>query len=275
MNKLQTQLLDVLNVFDEISKKHGIEYGLYGGTFLGAVRHKGFIPWDDDVDVILKREDYDKLIKILSNESNLPENYFFQSFENSRRYANSTPKIRSNKMDITERMPKTQDIHYGPWIDLFVWDNMPEDIKERKKLYKKLKLIDNIIFIFVFMQYIPERKGIQNRIRGVIQKINELLYPIYFFVNPLIKYRYRLATSFNNKVTKYKGVANYNFYKDFEEFESNVIESSLLDDTSDYIFENETFTSYKNFDEILKKFYGDYMTPPNVEDQVTHNTHYE
>ena len=104
MNELQTQLLDVLNVFDKIAKEHNISYGLYAGTFLGAVRHKGFIPWDDDVDVILKREDYDKLVKILSNKDNLPENYSFQSFYNSRRYANSTPKIRSNKMNIIERM---------------------------------------------------------------------------------------------------------------------------------------------------------------------------
>lgn len=274
MNKLQEEILKVLITFDKICKKHDIPYSLHGGTFLGAVRHEGYIPWDDDVDVILTRENFTKLDAILRDKSNLPEGYYYQSIQNSKKYANSTPKLRSTSMDIEELMPKTQEPYVGPWVDIFIWDNVPDTQEEQKKFFKKIKRIDLIIFVTTFVQYVPDRKGLFNTLKGIVQKINEVLHPLYFFVPILLKKRDKLIQSYNNQDTQFKASNCYAYYRDFEEYSNEVTAKEYLQELVDYNFEGYRLPAYKDYDQILSNFYGDYMTIPDVEDQRTHLIEY-
>lgn len=274
MNQLQEEILKVLVTLDEICKDHNIPYALYGGTFLGAVRHKGYIPWDDDVDIILKREDFNKLDKILKDKNNLPDGYYYQSVDNSKKYANSTPKLRSTSMDIYEKMPKTQEPYYGPWVDIFIWDNVPDTEEEQRKFFKKIKRIDFIIFVTTFIQYVPGRTGVFNILKGVVQKINELLHPLYFFVPMLLKKRNKLIQSYNNQETKYSGANCYCYYRDFAEYQTQVVPTEDLKSFSNYSFEGHTLPAYENYDKILTIFYNDYMTLPDEEDRATHLINY-
>ncbi len=274
MNQLQEEILKVLVNLDKICKEHDIEYALYGGTFLGAVRHKGYIPWDDDVDVILTREEFTKLDKVLRDQSNLPEGYYYQSIETSKKYANSTPKLRSNTLNIQERMPTTQEPQVGPWVDLFIWDNIPDTEEEQRAFFKKIKRIDLIIFITTFLQKDPNGSGLKNSIKGIVQKINEMLHPLYFFVYPLLRKRDKLIQSYNNQDTKYVGNNSYCYYRDYEEYSHEIHLVETLKEFDTYSFENHNLPSYKDYDTFLEVMYGDYMTLPDEENRVTHNIEY-
>ncbi|EYE54801.1 LicD family protein, partial [Bacteroides fragilis] len=92
LRKLQYRMLELLEVLDKICKKHNLPYWLEGGTLLGAVRHGGFIPWDDDLDVQMLRSDYKKLLKILPKE--LPGNIALQTFKTDKGYYRYVAKLR-------------------------------------------------------------------------------------------------------------------------------------------------------------------------------------
>lgn len=270
MNEIQQHLLMVMETVDKICKENDIRYGLYGGTYLGAVRHKGFIPWDDDIDIIMKRSEYERLHSILSDKNNIPQGYYYQSDRISKHYYNPTAKLRSDTLNVIELFPTTQEVSSGPWVDLFVWDNVPNDKEERRKYFNKIKRIDKIIFLTTYIQDLPDRGGLNNKIRGTIQRINEKLHKYYFFVPHLLKKRAKLVEKYKDEETDYVGVPSYAYFKDFEEFEANVVNKKELMDFSDYDFEKCKFPSYKNYDDILTIFFGDYMTLPDEEDRGSH-----
>lgn len=118
LRRLQMRMLDILIVVDEISRRHDIPYWIEGGTLLGAVRHGGFIPWDDDLDIALMRKDYVKLLKCLKEE--LPSQYKLQTHETDKNYYLSFAKVRDMNSEIKEI--GKYDEHYayrGIYIDIF------------------------------------------------------------------------------------------------------------------------------------------------------------
>ena len=113
----QTVLLELLQVFDRVCKKHNIRYMLFAGSLLGAVRHCGFIPWDDDLDVVLLREDYNKLSNIRPEEWG--DSYYFQ-YEFSNHWPMHFSKLRKNNTTCLERYhPKDNQTHQGIYMDIF------------------------------------------------------------------------------------------------------------------------------------------------------------
>lgn len=271
MNKLQEDILVVLENVDTICKENKIEYALYGGTFLGAVRHKGYIPWDDDVDIIMLRSEYDKLHEVLLDKSNYPDGYYFQSNLITSKYYNPTPKIRDTNSTMKEIFPSTQEDSIGPWVDLFIWDNVPDDINERRKYFNKLQRIDKIVFLTTYIQKVPSRSGFGNNIRGIIQKINEKFHKYYFFMPYILKKRDRLVHKYASTNTNKVGVPTYCFFTGFDEFEASVLNKEDISELSDYTFENLTLPGYKNYDKVLSSFYGDYMKIPEEHERVVHN----
>ncbi|NLY63084.1 MAG: LicD family protein [Erysipelothrix sp.] len=274
MNELQKAFLQVLIELDQIQEKHNIDYSLYGGSYLGAVRHKGFIPWDDDIDIVLDRTNYNNLIDILNQSEKLNSGYYLQTFENRKNYYNTTPKFRSSKHKVIEQVPKNFDQATGAWVDLFVFDNVPDTEAERIKLFKQLNRIDKILLTFVYAQADPKSGGLKNTVKKLLEKTNQVLHPLYFFIKPLIRRRNKLAQSFNHIETSHKGVNNYNFYTSYEEYKANMIEKENLTNYSNYQFEDQEFKGYNNYDHILTTFFGDYMTPLKPEDRIDHNITY-
>ncbi len=118
LRRLQMRMLDILIVVDEICRRHDIPYWIEGGTLLGAVRHGGFIPWDDDLDIALMRKDYVRLLKCLKEE--LPSQYKLQTHETDKNYYLSFAKVRDMNSEIKEI--GKYDEHYtyrGIYIDIF------------------------------------------------------------------------------------------------------------------------------------------------------------
>ena len=124
IDKHQQVLLELLREFDRICVKHCIPYMLFAGTSLGAVRHGGFIPWDDDLDLILLREDYERFLAVAPGE--LGQEFFLQK-EYSEHWPIFFSKLRKNGTACMEKfVPKDPEQHQGIYIDIFPADNLSD-----------------------------------------------------------------------------------------------------------------------------------------------------
>ena len=123
LRQLQLCELEILDEFVRICEKHNLQYYLVGGTLLGAVRHQGFIPWDDDIDVAMPREDYDRFAEISVKE--LAPQYFYQCPETDPHYFLTYAKLRRNGTEVYEERFKDAKFHKGVFIDIFPLDFCP------------------------------------------------------------------------------------------------------------------------------------------------------
>jgi lipopolysaccharide cholinephosphotransferase len=144
LRKAQLIMLDMLVEFDTICQKHNLQYWLDSGTLLGAVRHKEFIPWDDDIDLSMPLEDYNKFQEIATEE--LSENIFFQTKETDPNFRFDYMKLRSNRASIVEFHEKDREIgyHQGVFVDIFPMLTV-ENTQKNQKFYDGLfKLIRSV-----------------------------------------------------------------------------------------------------------------------------------
>ena len=123
LRQLQLTMLETLKVFDEFCRKHDIKYSLYAGSLLGAIRHKGFIPWDDDLDVCMSRAEYDRFISLWEQE--MPEGYILQNKENTPAFWQSFSKIRKDHTTFLQEQREAGKYHTGIFLDVFPLDRMP------------------------------------------------------------------------------------------------------------------------------------------------------
>jgi len=144
LRKAQLIMLDMLIEFDAICKKHQLQYWLDSGTLLGAVRHHGFIPWDDDIDLSMPIEDYNKFLEIAGSE--LSSDIFLQTSQTDENFKFDYLKLRSNKANIVEFHEKDEQIkyHQGLFVDIFPMLAI-ENSETNKKLYlSTLEMIRNV-----------------------------------------------------------------------------------------------------------------------------------
>lgn len=138
MKRAWAVMLDLLYEFDRVCQKHKIKYYASGGTMLGAVRHKGFIPWDDDIDVMMERDDYNKLSVVATEEFKHP--YFFQTKYTDPCCADSIAKLRNSNTTALLDMEHNSKMLYnrGIFIDIFVLDNIPDSDEDLQFFYHKI-----------------------------------------------------------------------------------------------------------------------------------------
>ena len=145
LKKLQSVELELLCEFDRICRKYGIIYSIDGGTLLGAVRHGGFIPWDDDADVIMVRDEYEKLLEVIDIE--IDNNYFyFQDINRTEGYRWGYAKLRKQNTKFVRTNQQHLKYKQGIFLDIFVCDNVPENYILRAMVnyfgYKKELYLD-------------------------------------------------------------------------------------------------------------------------------------
>ena len=274
MNELQEAELKILKYFDRFVRDYNIEYFLFAGTLLGCVRHKGFIPWDDDVDVGMKRSEFDRFEKEFLKSDYRKMGFSYQSRKVYPSQASSMSKIRSNEVNMKEKMPKTQKGNFGPWIDIFPYDNIPDDQDKREEQYKKINFYNNIIKKFLLIQVEPNDKGIKKILKKIIQMTNENVYEYYFFLPYLFKERDKWMRKYNHIETSHSADLSYMHYKNFEDYSSSIIKNKYLEDLVDREFEGEKFRVPVNTDEILTNLYGDYMKLPDESERKKHKIEY-
>lgn len=262
----QLKLIEVrlLKELDIICKKYDIKYWLDGGTLLGAVRHKGFIPWDDDIDVGMLREDYEIFLKIAPKE--LPKDIFLQNWDTEKDFFLPMAKLRDKYSSIIETERRNMRNHSGIFIDIFPFDYLPKNNYLRK--------IQMIIF-FILKSLKLEAKANQLKMKNI--KGNRRIKVI--FLTFLQKIGKIIPKSFYKKCYK---VANIVFYKISP---SEYIGDGLVNPTyykksirnidqifplGEVIFENESFPAPRDWSFYLTGLYNNYMELPLEEERKIH-----
>lgn len=274
MNQLQQEELKILKYYHAFAEEHNLQYSLCAGTLLGAIRHQGFIPWDDDIDVMMRRSEFEKFENLFLSSNFEEDNLAYQSTKNNKTYFASYSKIRSKTMNIRENLPKTQTDNYGPWIDVFPYDNVPDDEKLRKEQYEKVMHYNRLLRFFLIPKVTDRDSGARRTFKKVMIKLNETLYKGYFFIPYLIKKRDYYATMYNDQETECCGELAYLYFKNYEQYAASITLNSHFDNLVLTKFEDDEFYALKEYDTVLTKYFGDYMELPPEEERKKHDIEY-
>ncbi len=258
LRDIQLAILDILKTIHEVCIKHNIQYFLIGGTLLGAVRHKGFIPWDDDIDIGMTRENYNKFLKIAPNE--LPNNLFLQTYYSEPNTPFDFAKVRKNETLFVENYCKNLDIHHGIYVDIFPYDNIPDDLNLRKKQYLKVQLWSNLFIAKSLTGSSVPQSSFVGKIKILIRSL------FHYLLKPVSKDF--LFTNLDNAYQMYN--VEKCEMKSMVKFPSFMISNEDLNNLVQIEFEGSQFFCPRNPEEQLKKQYGDFMKYPPVEERVGH-----
>lgn len=251
LREQQLVVLDILKYFDTVCRKHNIKYTICGGTLIGAIRHKGFIPWDDDVDVYITREEYEKFKEIL--KANPHEYYYLSDIDNFNSFtAGVAPKIYDKRTLLTDYMGRTQSI----FIDVFVLDYVEDNEKNREILEKyKTNLLSFAGYHLKFM------------------KSKSFIYRVFFkykakkYFYEMIQIINKFSTNQNNKYNKLVSV-----YYIFDGLDKAFVPTHYFDNFVEVEFERNKFPAIANYDEHLKFYYGNYMELPPLKERSPKHT---
>ena len=238
-------ILDVLQEFDRVCKELDIPYVLFAGSMLGAVRHQGFIPWDDDADVLMLRKDYERFFNEVDRV--VDSERFYVQKEFSEHWPMFFSKLRMNNTTCIEKHhPKDKDIHQGVYIDIFPCDNAA-----RTEFGRKLQFYASKVVIAKSL----DRKGyITNSRRKKMFIAACRLLPEKIF--------WRFAT---------KGRADsrfvHTFFASASKYSKNVYPREYVSEISNATFEGGTYPISRHYDALLKIIYGDYMQLPPPEER--------
>lgn len=261
IRKIQEIEIEILKEFDRVCKKYDIKYQLFAGTLLGSVRHKGFIPWDDDIDVCLLRKDYNKFIEICKTE--ISEDFFVQNYKTEKNSRLQFTKIRKNntvfKMDIYENI----DMHHGIFIDVFPLDGI-ENNTYFGKLHQKIVDVMYTISRFQFINNCRSKSYIKKRILIGLHYLLKLLPGTTY--DDLVNYVIQL---YNKKETEY--VTHFTNGASLERRFKYMMLKDNFHNTIPGVFEEGYYPIPKNYDELLKRIFGDYLKLPQKEKQKPHH----
>lgn len=258
LREIQQAELDIMIEFDQVARKHNLKYSLNAGSLLGAVRHQGFIPWDDDIDVSMPRPDYEKLIRLNKEEALWPSHLELCCFEDGTL---STPfmKLFDRRTKIVERNYKQDDVP-SLWLDIFPIDGLPAEKENIEKHYKKAMTwcrLNNasvvrigygsnwlvILIKVIFMKPLGKLIG-RKKIAGKLRELAQ-------------KYPYETSPNCGVVTWAYDGPGQALSRQEYE-------------DLVELPFEGYSFYATSSWDKNLAGIFGDYMQIPPESDRQDH-----
>lgn len=242
LQELQEQLLIILDDIDRVCRAHGIEYTLAGGTLLGAVRHKGFIPWDDDADVCMMREEFNKFKKIYPKE--MRRDFKISAVCNLATYCVVNPGY------VISGITKQEGTVVNPWVSIFPFDYAPENVFMAKIKANILRMLSGMMGKPPQYANFPPKSRRMWDITSCLGKI--------VGKKCVDKWFDRLCQGTGKRESGSKFISSYtentsNIYKRFS--------ADLLKRYKDMPFEDRTYRTVYETDKYLTFVYGDYMTP--------------
>lgn len=261
LEQLKITLLEIMSDFDAFCKTHQLSYFLIGGTLLGAVRHKGFIPWDDDLDVVMPRDDYQRFIKLFHEEAQTK--YVIQSIETDENYWLPFAKLRKNLTLYDDLPTRYVESHRGIFIDIFPLDHAQEpDHKgqgRKVKLAKLLRKIADFKTTALFSKYTGSKGKYL-----VKNTVATLFKP--FSTHQILMWQKRIITSLGNAESDYyiNVGSQYNFKK-------QTMPKDVYHPPKQLEFEGRSFDVPGEYEVVLKRIFSEnYMELPPEDKRQTH-----
>lgn len=256
IEEMRSRLVEMVVDIDKVCRENGINLYMSGGTLLGAVRHKGFIPWDDDIDMYLSRPDYEKLIEIMK-ERNKNSRYKFLAHEIDDKYLYPFAKYIDTKTLLIEKGGYA-GVEIGLFVDIFPIDGLGQSVEEAKK---QMKRVNPYILMNLSLLVKPWRKEVPF-LKNAAIAVLRLIAKIYG------------ANRIHEKMVKIVKEVPYETSKYVGEFIDEIGDKRIMlkeDMYHGYVeldFENVKLKAPVNWDKFLTQFYGDYMKLPPVEKRV-------
>lgn len=257
MTELQEKLLGILKWFDAFCREYNLRYYLVGGTMLGAVRHNGFIPWDDDIDVGMPRLDYERMAEILAQTPD--ERYILETpntkakdfyYPFSKIFDSTTTLIENTKYKIKR----------GIYIDVFPLDGIGNTLEEANNNYKSIKRQYQLLMTRVA----TIRKG-----RGFLKNsavvLMRFIPKCFLDEKKILKKLDKCCSKISFDDSKYGGNLVGNWW------DKEIMPKELFGEPAEYIFENLRLKGPAEFDEYLSHVYGDWRKLPPKEKQISHH----
>lgn len=253
LDKLHEVELEIMDEFVKICEKHNLSYFLAGGTMLGAVRHKGFIPWDDDIDIGMMRKDYDLFIKYAQKELN--KKYYLDCYETNKECYLPFAKIRKNNTIFDEEDSHHINNHKGIFIDIIPFENAKKQDSFKQKI--QAILVRNMIDTMFY--------------KTKIRKLKNARHPIFVAIlniiprNQLMKLQNKLSKLNKDDNSEYV-VALAGAYG----YQKETIKRECLLPTKKIKFEDREYSGMNNPDAYLTRIFGNYMELPPKEKRRNH-----
>lgn len=257
-NEIKSVLLKTLVRFNEFCEKNDIKYTLAYGTALGAIRHKGFIPWDDDIDVLMMRSEYNKFEAAWKKyvQNNIDHYKLWPELDEENYFIVYVAKFFDTDTALYEYFSNGTEIEYGIFIDIFVLDHIPVEKSEQKKLFL------DVHFYWKWIQHFQRHFKKWNQF---VRQYNLPLPSLDMMVNKLMERKNR----YNRELTPL--VSMIQDYQKKKDINLSIFKYEWFHDYILTDFEGYKFPIIKAYDEMLKNSYGNYMQLPPKEQQVGHN----
>ena len=256
--ELKEILVEMLVDIDEYCAANNLKYFLAYGTLLGAVRHKGFIPWDDDIDIMMPRQDDERFISSFNSCSR--KNYIeVISHQMEKKYYLAYAKVVHKDTMVEEAV--RSNYHIGAFIDVFPIDNLSNELETARKEFDSISLYRNILNI----KNMTTRKG-----RSIIKNLVVILGNVLLMPFP----KSYFITAIDKRAKKNEGIKEPKFLANIVlgvYGEKEIMPTEWLRTEIKVDFEGRKFNIPENYDLILSQLYGDYMVLPPIEKRITHH----
>ena len=264
LRKLQLIEKEILIEMMKLCEQHGLRYYLLGGTFLGAVRHQGFIPWDDDIDIGMPRADFETFCELAPKELHAPLG--FESFKTHGEHIYFNPKLYHYNSRVIDRSGVEEKETYA-WIDVFPLDGMPGNALVRK-IYGCYLLFLRMLFKYSqFDKSVAVKREHRVWYEQLLVEIGKVIkFDKILNTRKIMERLDKTMRHYDYETSSYVG----NFMGAYRMKE--VFPKKIYDETARYSFEGLSCPAPKNFDAVLRQMYGEYMIPPESSQRNKHYT---
>lgn len=259
LREIQIAEFRVLKRLKDICEELNIKYYIMFGTLLGAVRHKGFIPWDDDIDVMMFRDDFEKLVQYCNTHTELLNPFRLHHYTNNKKYIYPIARFSDSRYYVDYNTANDYDL--GLFVDIYPYDGAGNSLEDAQKIAKRQRRLIVPICYGGLQKVTPS-------VTGGFRTLGK--YLMYYMVRLIgIHHFVKWADQYAKKVKIEDSIYVENTCWELEKYK--MLKKSDFGDGIDMEFEGEVFKAPKEFDKILRSYYNNYMELPAEKDRIGHH----